>query len=183
MANKIKEAISHNYDPVNQYIDDQARLKRSASSWQSAKSISLILVSLGILILLLSWAYNIYKKPNPELVQKINEVDRKFEQSESLDKTQEKLINGEIIKYNSETLRFLLATNNDYSIMTRITYSTTKDLLEGNQPKKIDCYIQKNGVSFEFDLPEETQLKNLPLMGLDINQAKSYKRYCQYDIN
>ena len=40
MANKIKEAISHNYDPVNQYIDDQARLKRSASSWQSAKSIS-----------------------------------------------------------------------------------------------------------------------------------------------
>ena len=30
MANKIKEAISHNYDPVNQYIDDQARLKRSA---------------------------------------------------------------------------------------------------------------------------------------------------------
>ena len=162
MANKIKEAISHNYDPVNQYIDDQARLKRSASSWQSAKSISLILVSLG---------------------QKINEVDRKFEQSESLDKTQEKLINGEIIKYNSETLRFLLATNNDYSIMTRITYSTTKDLLEGNQPKKIDCYIQKNGVSFEFDLPEETQLKNLPLMGIDINQAKSYKRYCQYDIN
>lgn len=183
MANKIKEAISHNYDPVNQYIDDQARLKRSASSWQSAKSISLILISTGILILLLAWAYNIFKKPNPELVQKINEVDKKFEQSESLDKTQEKLINGEIIKYNSTTLRFLNARNNGYSIMTRITYATTKDLLEGNQPKKIDCYIEKNGVSFEYDLPEETQLENLPFMGLDIDQAKSYMRFCQYDIN
>ena len=24
----------HDYDPVNKYIDDQARLKRSASTWR-----------------------------------------------------------------------------------------------------------------------------------------------------
>jgi len=183
MADKIKEAVSHNYDPVNQYIDDQARLKRSASSWRYAKSISLVLIAIGILFLLLAWAYNIFKKPNPELVKKINEVDKKFEQSQSLDKSQEKLVDGQIIKYNSETLRFLVANNNGYSIMTRITYDTTKDLLEGNRPSKIQCYIEKNGVSYEFNLPQETQVENLPLLGLNIDQAKSYQRYCQYDAS
>ena len=183
MADKIKEAISHNYDPVNQYIDDQARLKRSASSWRYAKSISLVLIAIGILVLLLAWAYNIFKKPNPELVKKINEVDKKFEQSQSLDKSQEKLVDGKIIKYNLETLRFLVANNDGYSIMTRITYDTTKDLLEGNRPSKIQCYIEKNGVSYEFDLPQETQVENLPLLGLNIDQAKSYQRYCQYDAS
>jgi hypothetical protein len=52
------------------YIDDQARIKKIISSWQYAKSISLILLMVGILFLLLAWAYNIFKKPNPELVQK-----------------------------------------------------------------------------------------------------------------
>jgi uncharacterized protein YpmS len=181
MADKVKEAVSHNYDPVNQYIDDQARLKRSASTWRYAKAISLILVAIGILFLLLAWAYNIFKKPNPELVKKLNEVDKKFEQSQSLDRTQEKLVDGQIVKYNSETLRFLVAKSDEYSIWTRITYSTTKDLLEGNQPNEVDCYISKDGVTYEFDFPEETQSKNLPLLGLNFNQVKSYQKYCQYD--
>ena len=59
-----------------------------------AKVFALVLVSIGILAVLLAWAYNIYKKPNPELVKKINEVDKKFEQSQNIDKRQEKIIDG-----------------------------------------------------------------------------------------
>ena len=183
MVYKTKEAVSHNYDPVNQYIDDQARLKRSASAWRYAKSLSLILVAIGILFILLAWAYNIFKKPNPELVQKINEVDKKFEQSQQLDKPEEKLLDGEIIRYNSQTYRFLNAESGGYGIVTRIEYDTTKDLLEGNKPKEITCYIKLSGTTFEFDQPYNNQNESLRILGLDLNQAERYKRFCQYNIN
>ena len=54
----------HDYDPVNKYIDDQARLKRSASTWRYAKALTLVMVGAGILAVLLAWAYYLYKKPN-----------------------------------------------------------------------------------------------------------------------
>ena len=54
----------HNYEPVNKYIDDQARLKRSASTWRYAKAATLIMVGVGILAVLLAWAYYLYKKPH-----------------------------------------------------------------------------------------------------------------------
>ena len=54
----------HNYEPVNKYIDDQARLKRSASTWRYAKAVTLIMVGIGILAVLLAWAYYLYKKPH-----------------------------------------------------------------------------------------------------------------------
>ena len=47
MPDRNNEAVSHNYDSVNQYIDDQAKLKRSVSNWRNAKSISLILLTIG----------------------------------------------------------------------------------------------------------------------------------------
>ena len=54
----------HDYSPVNKYIEDQARLKRSASTWRYAKATALILVAAGILTVLLAWAYYLYKKPH-----------------------------------------------------------------------------------------------------------------------
>ena len=72
----------HDYTPVNRYIDDQARLKRSASTWRYAKAAALILVAVGILTVLLAWAYYLYKKPHrlvslSEIEQKvINNEDR-----------------------------------------------------------------------------------------------------------
>ena len=182
MVDKVKEAISHNYDPVNQYIDDQARLKRSASIWRYAKSISLILVAIGVLFILLAWAYNIFKKPNPQLVKKINEVDKKFEQSQSLDKPEEKLLDGEIIRYNSQTFRFLNAESEGYKIVTRIKYSTTKDLLEGNKPQEVTCYIEQKGTTFEFDQNYNEQNESLKILGLNLNRAERFKRFCQYNV-
>jgi len=54
----------HNYEPVNKYIDDQARLKRSASTWRYAKAATLIMIGVGIFLVLLAWAYYLYKKPH-----------------------------------------------------------------------------------------------------------------------
>ena len=54
----------HDYEPVNKYIDDQSRLKRSASTWRYAKAATLVMVGVGILAVLLAWAYYLYKKPH-----------------------------------------------------------------------------------------------------------------------
>ncbi|WP_435086985.1 hypothetical protein ACIJYD_03120 [Candidatus Pelagibacter bacterium nBUS_33] len=65
----------HDYTPVNRYIDDQARLKRSASTWRYAKAAALILVAAGILAVLLACAYYLYKKPH-RLVS-LSEIEKK----------------------------------------------------------------------------------------------------------
>ncbi|WP_440928714.1 hypothetical protein [Candidatus Pelagibacter sp.] len=181
MSKETIEYTENNFDPLNKAIDESIRAQRARIAWQYAKVIALILVSIGILAMLLAWAYNIYKKPNPELVKKINVVDEKFEQSKNIDKQQEKIIDGEIIKYNSETLRFLNASANDFNIVTRITYSTTKDLLEGNSPKEVTCYISKGGTSFEFEKPQENQLIALQNLNLTYAEAKNYQKYCKYN--
>ncbi len=93
MARKTIETISHNYDPVNKYIDDQARLKRSASSWRYAKSTALILVAVGILVVLLALAYHIFKKPH-EINYSKNEIVKS--------QVEEKDINNDIINKNDE---------------------------------------------------------------------------------
>lgn len=77
----------HNYEPVNKYIDDQARLKRSASTWRYAKAATLIMVGVGILAVLLAWAYYLYKKPH-RLVS-LSEIEKKVLQNE------ERLIDNE----------------------------------------------------------------------------------------
>lgn len=179
-----KETVSYtenNFDPLNKAIDESIREQKARIMWQNAKTISLILMSIGLLIVLLAFAYNIFKKPNPELVQKINEVDKKLEQSKNVDKQEEKIIDGEIIKYNSETLRFLNTSVDEFSVMTRLTYATTKDLLEGNNPKKITCYISKGGITFEYEQPENKQLNELKNLNLSYAQAKNYQKYCKYN--
>ena len=93
MARKTIETISHNYDPVNKYIDDQARLKRSASSWRYAKSTALILVAVGILAVLLAWAYHIFKKPH-DIIYSESEIVKSQEK--------EKDINNDIINKDDE---------------------------------------------------------------------------------
>ena len=85
----------HDYSPVNKYIEDQARLKRSASTWRYAKATALILVAAGILAVLLAWAYYLYKKPHrlvslTEIEQKIiNNEDRIINAERKLPKDEE----------------------------------------------------------------------------------------------
>lgn len=179
-----KETITYtenNFDPLNKAIDESIRAQRARIAWQYAKVVALVLVSIGILAVLLAWAYNIYKKPNPDLVRKIDEVDKRFEQSERLDDDEEKIVEGEIIKYNSETLRFLSSNADGMTITTRITFDKTKDLLEGNSPRKITCYLQKGVVKFEYDEPISSQENALNIMNISLQKANSYKKYCKYN--
>ena len=95
MSNEKIQIETHNYDPVNKYIDDQARLKRSASTWRYAKAAALIMVAAGILAVLLAWAYYLYKKPHrlvslSEINQKVLEnEDRLIEAEKKLPKDSE----------------------------------------------------------------------------------------------
>ena len=95
MSDEKIQIETHNYDPVNKYIDDQARLKRSASTWRYAKAAALIMVAAGILAVLLAWAYYLYKKPHrlvslSEINQKVLEnEDRLIEAEKKLPKDSE----------------------------------------------------------------------------------------------
>ena len=172
----------NNYIPLNNAIDESIRAQRAKSSWQYAKVFALVLFSIGLLALLLAWAYNIFKKPNPELVKTLKQMEQKIEQSENIDKPQEKLVEGQIVKYNSTTLKFNNFHKDGYTITTRYRYDATKDLLEGKRPEKTSCYIERDNIVFELDNPvNAAQLKTLGILGLTENQARNYQKFCSYN--
>ena len=59
---KIVKGIENDYNPVNQYIEEQSQLRRARSFWIKAKSWALILIAIGILLVLLAWAYSLLHK-------------------------------------------------------------------------------------------------------------------------
>ena len=61
-SERLTKGEENDYHPVNQYIDEQSRLRRARSFWIRAKSWALILIAVGILVLFLAWAYSIIKK-------------------------------------------------------------------------------------------------------------------------
>ena len=88
MANKIIET-THDYEPVNRYIDEKARIKRTRSVWGYTRSLALFLIAFGIFLILAAYAYHIFKKPHPLQQDEINQ-----QQSEN--------INKEIINKNKQ---------------------------------------------------------------------------------
>ena len=65
MAHKIFESTTHDYDPVNKYIDEKARLRRTKSTWRYTKALALFLIAFGLFLILAAYAYHIFKKPHP----------------------------------------------------------------------------------------------------------------------
>ena len=88
MGSKIVET-THDYEPINKYIDEKSRIKRTKSVWGYTKSLALFLIALGIFLILAAYAYHIFKKPHP------------FQQ-EQIDQEQSENINKEIIKKNNQ---------------------------------------------------------------------------------
>ena len=62
MAEEKIQYKENDFDPVNQFIEEQSAIRRSKSFWGYAKSIALILVALGILAILIAYAFYIYNK-------------------------------------------------------------------------------------------------------------------------
>ena len=87
MDNKTIETIDHDYTPVNKYIDEKARLRRTRSVWGYTRSLALFLIALGIFLILAAYAYHIFKKPH---------------QLEKIERQQSENINKEIVNKNKE---------------------------------------------------------------------------------
>jgi len=62
VSEKISSTNENDYSPVNKYIDEQSKLRRAKSFWINARSWALILVAIGLLAVLLAWAYSLLHK-------------------------------------------------------------------------------------------------------------------------
>ncbi len=155
----------HDYSPVNKYIEDQARLKRSASTWRYAKATSLILVAVGILAVLLAWAYYLYKKPH-RLV--------------SLTEIEKKVINNEDRIINAERK---LPKDNE------VNTSTTSNILQGKINEK-DLEIAKlkeeleniNKDDLELKEKLEKEKQNIEREKLDLQKQLLEKREVKTNV-
>ena len=91
MAHRIFETTTHDYDPVNKYIDEKARLRRTKSTWRYTKALALFLIAFGLFLILAAYAYHIFKKPHPLSEYKTDTVSSKSIENE---------FNKEIIEKN-----------------------------------------------------------------------------------
>jgi len=83
MAHRIYETTTHDFDPVNKYIDEKARLRRTKSTWRYTKALALFLIAFGLFLILAAYAYHIFKKPHGKLVteDRIIKSEEKIKQS------------------------------------------------------------------------------------------------------
>ena len=92
MAHKIIETTRHDYDPVNKYIDEKARLRRTKSIWKNTRSAALGLIAFGVFLILAAYAYHIFKKPHQltkykdKIISEDNEVDKYNKQIDDIEK-------------------------------------------------------------------------------------------------
>ena len=87
MSNEDIQYEVHDYEPVNKYIDEKARFRRTRSVWGYTRSLALFLIALGIFLILAAYAYHIFKKPH---------------QLEKIEQQQSENINKEIVNKNKQ---------------------------------------------------------------------------------
>ena len=175
MSNDQIQYNVHDYEPVNKYIDEKARLRRTKSVWGYTRALALFLVALGIFLILAAYAYHIFKKPHP--IEEILSNDN----NDISENISEKEVDGEIIKYNSTTHQFdTHDTDDGFAVTTRRAYSTTKDLLEKTNNYEESCYVSKDNIQIEYQYGLDTQTNNLNLMGLSKSSAIDLEKYCKY---
>ena len=184
MPEKTITTTDHDYGPVNKYIDEKARLRRTRSVWGYTKSIALFLFALGIFLVLAAYAYNIYKKPyekvfNDNYIEKTNkekknlsndiniknnQIKKKEEEiqynpeNNKLKKELEKLKKekAELKKkleksvYNKTAVVFERKKVGNYVVTTGFEWNTLDDLRFGKKHNKDWCYIQGEGMSYDF---------------------------------
>ena len=62
MSEKKTISSENDFDPVNRFIDEQSSIRRSRSFWGYSKSIAVILIAVGILAILIAYAYKLYQE-------------------------------------------------------------------------------------------------------------------------
>ena len=83
MAHRIYETTTHDFDPVNKYIDEKARLRRTKSTWRYTKALALFLLAFGLFLILVAYAYHIFKKPHEKLLteEKLTKSEKVIKQN------------------------------------------------------------------------------------------------------
>ena len=145
MADNITEVTTHDYEPLNQYIDERARIRRTRSFWGYSKSAVLLMVGVGLLAVLLAWAYYLYKKPHrlvsldniQEQVLKNEErlidAEKKLPTDEEINiLTGEKLLQKRINKKNQEILDLKKQMENNKKLQDKEVQDLRKQI-EDNQ--------------------------------------------------
>jgi len=108
MVHKIIETTRHDYDPVNKYIDEKARLRRTKSIWRNTRSAALALIAFGIFLILAAYAYHIFKKPHllmkykDEIITNNDEVDKYNSKIDDIEKKIEEKNKNLLNSTNSE---------------------------------------------------------------------------------
>jgi len=151
----------HDYDPVNKYIDDQARLKRSASTWRYAKALTLVMVGAGILAVLLAWAYYLYKKPH-RLVS-LSEIEQRVLKNEDrLIKNERRLPSEEEI--NTSTVSNILQgkINEKDLEISELKDQINKNINDQEFKRKLEKekeIIEKEKLNLQKKLNEKKQVR------------------------
>ena len=120
----------HDYDPLNKYIDERSRIKRTRSVWGYTRSLALFLIALGIFLILAAYAYHIFKKPHDSV-----------RSDTSVSEDSEKQINQEIANNGLEDCKKLKPSPfYNFKTFDLITPSNYEDHLE--KLKECDWIIE-----------------------------------------
>jgi hypothetical protein len=156
MAHKIIESIRHDYDPVNKYIDEKARLRRTKSIWKNTKSAALGLIALGVFLILAAYAYHIFKKPhkltkyNEDIISDNNDVNKYNNKIEDIKKKIEEKNrnlsnNPSSEKDKKEIERLEKELNELKSQRDNVVYDETVSVFKS---KTVDVYTITTGYSW-----------------------------------
>ncbi|MDC0032287.1 hypothetical protein OAJ23_02390 [Pelagibacteraceae bacterium] len=176
---------THDYDPLNKFIDEQSKIRRSRTLWQYAKVMSLFLVGLGVFLILLGIAYWWFTKPHPEIVN-VNYIPQAPEQpytpDESWmdDETDTSQNGSDKTIVTKSVTHFITVKSGSFNIITGYRYESSESLRSGNKYDSKYCYLTNinNDATYHFNV-SRYQVAQLKLMGISETKAKSYEKYCK----
>ncbi len=176
MADKITEITTHDYEPINQYIDEKARIRRTRSFWGYSKSAVLIMVGVGLLAVLLAWAYYLYKKPhrlvsldtiNEKVLkneERIIDAEKKLPEDEEVSSsTGERALEDKINKKDQELLKLKDQFKKDQELKNQ-EIQDLKEKLKNNQndeelKSKLDSLEKENREQLKENQAEKQKLE------------------------
>ena len=161
MAEKTVEYTVHDYDPLNKAIDENLRIKRTRSVWGYAKSAALIMVAVGILVLLLAYAYYLFKKPH-RLVSLDNIQKQVLKNEERLIDAEKKLPTDEEVNIlTGEKLLQEKINKKNQEILDLKSQMENNKKLQDKEVQDLKTQIENNQGDEELKAKHEAELKAL----------------------
>ena len=171
---RITKGSENDYHPVNQYIDEQSKLRRARSFWINAKSWALILIAVGLLAVLLAWAYSLLDRYYT--LKKVAGIQEDVIRTEV-----ENAIAGGDFPKTAENLS-KLKNNIGLTEENEKLKEESSKLKEQNQKLEIDNKIKKseiselkNRIESQKEIQEETKRSLKETFGEKIEKLESEK--------